>query len=191
MPPCITGLLKSIPTTRLGGLDPDRVLDRPIHNGGTRLAAWSTFRAGCVLHATLRRLGDARALSSHERLVWPYIAELRRALVSFGVHSIAVEQSLDRWAGLPGGTCDLLVKGGLAERGIIEVKVVQRLPAAPRPQGLAQAGGYLRLAARRESFERWWGAVAYIAVRDRRLRLFAYEDTRRLILSATAALKAA
>lgn len=76
------------------------------------------------------------------------------------------------------------------KHGIIEVKVVTRLPEAPRSADLLQCGAYVRLAARREPFRRWWAGIAYVDLPRGAVRIFVFKRVRDLALGAAEMLAA-
>ncbi len=169
---------------------PAHVLTVPV-SAGQRLGHQDTYTLGCHLHAALRRYEDSAELTSNERNLWPYVAELRNSLKGLGVQRIQAERPLEAHAGVPRGQCDLLLTGGLRRRGVVEVKVVEHLPEEPLTLNCLQLGGYLWLAARNDRFERWWGCVAYVSISERKIRLYAYRTIRPLVTRAAELFRAA
>lgn len=190
----ITGLLNhhNFDHDTFSALRADRVITADVNVARhSQLNSSNTYWLGCTMHSALRRFEDAAPLSNNERMVWPYLSTIRLHLERLGVSRIRVEKPLDAWAGLPHGTCDLYLSGGMARHGVVDLKVVDALPGTPRAKDLAQVGGYLCLAARSEHFRQWWGGVVYASVRQRMIRFYLFRHPRVLIFSASESLKAA
>ena len=141
---------------------------------------------GTAFHRLLTRMQDRNPLSNHEKALLPWLTELRGQLRRIGVRQMNAEADLPAFRGTPNGICDLLVAGGPAPQGVIEVKVITTgSVAAPRDRDLAQLGAYARLVARNRSYKRFWAGVAYVEIRHRRVRLFGYSNVRKLVFDTT------
>lgn len=137
----------------------------------------SNFRIGCRLHALFERIADHDPLSRAEKMLLPWLTSLRDDLRSMGVYFIEPEITIDDDGGLPSGRCDLLVHGGPASMGVIELKVTDA--TEPSPASLLQLGGYLSLvdALPEKDARAPWGAIAHASMPDRCWRMFVFRRT--------------
>jgi len=142
--------------------------------------------AGLAFHRLLTRMQDRNPLSNHEKALLPWLTALRVPLRQLGVRQMDAEADLRPFRGTPHGICDLLVTGGPAPQGVIEVKVITTgSVAAPRDRDLAQLGSYARLVARNRNYKQVWAGVAYVELRHRRVKLYGYSNVRKLVLDTT------
>ena len=80
----------------------------------------------------------------------------------------------------------MLVTGGPAPSGILEVKVIANSSVIhPRERDLAQLGAYAHLAARNRDYRNFWAGLAYIELRQKQVHLFGFKNVRRLVFSTT------
>lgn len=145
-------------------IQPDRVHDIPIHGSGP--VHLPPRRLGNLLHACLARSLEGGWVN---RGCWPVCDALHQWLGEQGIDGILPELPLqnDKMRGV----CDLLTRGGPRERGLVEWKICNALPSAARPSAVLQLGLYACLA---ENSERIWGAIAYICIRQRKIRIFSW-----------------
>jgi len=144
------------------------------------------LEAGNAFHHLLTRMKDKAPLSNREKALLPWLTALRVQLRQLGVRQMSAEADLRAFRGTPHGVCDLLVAGGPAPQGVIEVKVVATgSVASPRDRDLAQLGAYARLAARNRNYKQVWAGVAYVELRHRRVRLYGYSNVRKLVFDTT------
>lgn len=136
----------------------------------------TSFEFGRALHRTLLRLRDRRHLSDEEREMMHWISALRDSLRAHGVSFFEPEIRISGDATFPGGSIDLLLTGGLAERGVAEVKVTSALPLGPAPSHLLQMAGYTELLSRNTGADdmQQWCCLAYLVPRAGAIRVFAY-----------------
>ena len=158
----------------------DFVVNRKVSVATSDIPRGAPLDLGCEFHALLYRIADRKALSARERKLMPWLAACREALRENGAGYLEPEVELEGGKNLPKGRCDLMAHGGLAELGIIEVKVVGHLPAEPEDAHLLQLAGYAVLAEEVYDEHRIWAAVAYVSLRQRQVRLFVHKGTRRL-----------
>ncbi len=145
-----------------------------------------------MFHHALRRFVEDKRSAHKDRAYLPWIATLRQMLHDLGVSGMDVETKLKQRGAIPGGVCDLVVEGGPAHIGAIEVKVVTGSPlSAPRCSTLAQIGAYSRLVADRGSFDDVWAAVVHVELQTGKVRLFLWENSRPLATAAIDLFKAA
>lgn len=190
----ITSILPHLPTNRSAftKIHPDRVLVRDIAWGRAPAESLTPLESGTKFHHALRRFVEDKRSSPKYRAYLPWIATLRQMLCDLGVSGMEVETKLKQRGAIPGGVCDLVVEGGLAHIGAIEVKVITGTPlASPRCATLAQIGAYSRLVADRGSFDDVWAAVAHIELQTGKVRLFLWENSRALATAAIDLFKAA
>lgn len=152
------------------------------------LADVDPYFAGVRFHALLRRISDHDRLSPGERAMLPWLSAMRAELRSAGVTRITPEVAFPGRDGLPAGICDLVVQGGPADFGAIEVKVCDHLPAAPSCQHILQVGGYAAALLANHQQHRVWAALVYVCFREELIRLFCFRKTDALIRNATALL---
>ena len=138
--------------------------------------------AGNAFHRLLTRMKDQAPLSNHEKALLPWLTALRVQLRQLGVQRMNAEKQLRAFRETPQGVCDLLVTGGPAPQGVIEVKVIASGSiAAPRGRDLAQLGAYARLVARNHSYKKFWAGVAYVELGQQQVKLFGYSSVRKLV----------
>jgi len=135
----------------------------------------SAFTAGCRVHAALLRLGDDQRLNAKERAVWPAVSAVRSVVRQLGGKRLRPERSV-KGQGYT-GRLDLAVDDG----GVVEMKVVEQLPAAPRPRDAQQLGAYLALSKRAS-----WGALLYVDLAAGAVRYFRFGRDSSKALAATA-----
>lgn len=158
----------------------DFVVNRKVPVATSDIPRGAPFDLGCEFHDLLYRIADRKALSARERKFLPWLVTCRDALRENGAGYLEPEVELEAGINLPKGRCDLMAHGGLAELGIIEVKVVGHLPAEPEDAHLLQVAGYAVLAEEVYDEHRIWAAVAYVSFRQRQVRLFVHKGTGRL-----------
>lgn len=103
-----------------------------------------------------------------------WLSSLRDLLRNNGVSFLEPEVKFEARDDFPGGVVDLVVHGGLSPLGAVETKVVDVLPSEPRPAHVLQLAGYEELISRHTGEWRLWGAVAYLCMREGKIRVFAY-----------------
>lgn len=134
----------------------------------------TAFALGCQFHDVLLRLRDRDQLNRSEREMMHWLSTLRDLLRDKGVSFLEPEVQFKGVDAFPGGIVDLLVHGGLSPLGAVETKVVDRLPCEPRAEHLLQLAGYEELISLHTGEWRLWGAVAYLCMREGKIRVFAY-----------------
>lgn len=137
----------------------------------------SNFRIGCRLHSLFERIADHGPLSRREKALLPWMTSLRNELRSIGVRFIEPEVAISDDTGFPSGRCDLLVHGGPAAMGVIEIKVTDA--SEPSAASILQLGGYLSLVdgLRERGARDPWGAIAHASMREGCWRLFVFRHT--------------
>lgn len=158
----------------------DFVVNRTVPVAANDIPSGTPFHLGCEFHDLLYRISDRKALDDRERQLLPWLATCRDALRERGAKHLDPEVKLEGGDRLPKGRCDLIAHGGLAELGVIEVKVVGSLPEEPADAHLLQVSGYAVLAEDAYDEHRIWAAVAYVSLRERQVRLFVHKGTGRL-----------
>lgn len=141
---------------------------------------YSCFRStpfvdGCWLHELFRRMGDKGPLSATEKRYLPWMSALRTKLRGLGVKRIEAEYPLSRLKAIPNGVCDLHLTGGPAPEGVVELKVVGKLPEMPLAKDLVQLGAYAALA-EAGTYDRVWAGLAYASIPEAHIRLFVFDD---------------
>jgi len=139
----------------------------------------NAYLLGCRFVQLLLRQNDHGRLSHREKEMLPWMTALRVELRRLGVTGIRSEVSLPSTEHIAGGRCDLLVEGGHATNGVIEVKVSHTTPSAVPPECLAQLGGYSHLLAE-QSGKPVWAAAAWVNFRTNTVRVFTFKDASRL-----------
>lgn len=169
--------------------DKRRAISVPLETSN-QLADADAYFLGCSFHALLRRLrlSDREALSKQEKMMLPWLSALRSTLRDMGVKNMDPLVRFPARGGLPGGEPDLVVHGGPQKLGVIEVKVVDRLPARPAHEHLLQVGAYAAHIARRADFCHPWVGVVYVSFRTAQLDLFVYHDARSMARKSRALL---
>lgn len=182
----ITELLKSRKNIELNiPHDEERTLSLP-----AQLGTGDPFLDGCHLHAALVRLSDNKILTPRERRLWPIIAMLLAELRALGAETLIPEKRFRGLEGAPGGRADIVVNGH-GQTGIIELKVVAKIPTKPRGCDIAQTGAYLNVASLGHVSAGWWAAIAYIDLERGELRIFVFRrEIERLARDAAAVLAA-
>lgn len=158
----------------------DFVVNRKVPVATSDIPRGAPFDLGCEFHDLLYRIADRKALSARERKFLPWLVTCRDALRENGAGYLEPEVEMEAGRNLPKGRCDLIAHGGPAELGVIEVKVVNTLPDEPSDAHLLQMSGYAVLAEEVYAKRRIWAALAYVSLRERRVRLFCHKGTRRL-----------
>ena len=145
----------------------------------------SPFVDGCRLHELLQRTNDNGPLSGREKRYLPWLSALRTQLRALGVKRIKPEHPLKHWKGIPDGVCDLHLTGGPTPEGVLELKVVRQLPAAPLAKDLVQLGAYAALVEAR-TYDPVWAGLAYASIPEAHIRLFVFNDVSVLTSKAEA-----
>ena len=158
----------------------DFVVHRTVPVSPSEIPSGTPLVLGREFHDLLYRISDRKPLTARERKLLPWLVTCRDALRENGAGYLEPEVELEAGSNLPRGRCDLMAHGGLAELGIIEVKVVGHLPAEPEDAHLLQLAGYAVLAEEVYDEHRIWAAVAYVSLRERQIRLFVHKGTGRL-----------
>jgi hypothetical protein len=166
------------------GVCPDIVRTCAVPPGpNSHLISRDPLTAGTELHALLGRIADNDPLSPKEKAYLPFMATLRTMVRDVGAAHMDSETDLPAAGTIPGGACDLLVRGGPQRRGVVEVKVLMHgTQKAPRGRDLAQVGAYARLIARRGSFDHVWAAVAYVELETGLVRFYGFTNSRQLVM---------
>ncbi len=163
----VTELLTRNPTTIIS-VAPDR---KGSFNFPQGIGTDDPFLDGVQLHAGLRLLRYNRPhLSPRYERLWPALTAIRAAVTMFGGERIVPEVLVTR-AGLS-GRVDLRADGPQGI-GHVEVKVVGRLPDAPRQRDLRQMSLYLSMAKGRSPS---WCAIIYLNMADGQARYFLFSD---------------
>ena len=149
-----------------------------------KLIAPDPFEAGKSLHDRLPLLGNNDSLSDSDRAYFPFLGSLRDYLRSVGVRSMTPEQPLASVASIGFSKCDLKVYGGLAPKGVIEVKVGRDCPQPSRGAHLAQLGLYARMIAGWGEYDQVWAALAYVDLHRQTIDVRCFSSTRKLIFRA-------
>jgi hypothetical protein len=187
--PCITKFTKNLDFRRADSafraLKPDSILTLDVRPSRfqNRINP-NPYQAGQELHGLLPCLGNDQPLSERDKGYFPYLATLRGHLRRIGVTSLVPEQPLTAVAPIGHGKCDLLVRGGLARKGVVEIKVLHECPDAPRGIHLAQTGLYARLIAGWSDFEDVWAALAYMDLQRHTIDVMCFKNARQLIFRA-------
>jgi hypothetical protein len=165
--------LESICPTHLTA--PAHVWNLRVCTANASLPQGDAYIHGVRLHALLSRIKDHGPLSETERQYLPFLDSLRSELRLRGVSYLRPEQVLAH-PQIGRGRCDVLLDGGLAPEGICEMKCVAELPVEVRRFDLAQLGRYAAMLGCHGGQSSVWGCVAYVCIRSRAIRIFAYSD---------------
>lgn len=153
---------------------PDRVGSFEFPTG---IGTGDPFLDGVQLHSGLRLLSINRPhLSPRYQRLWPVLTSIRSAVITLGADRISPEVNVTR-GGLV-GRVDLRASG-TSGVGHIEIKVVARLPDAPRQRDLHQTALYLSLSHQRSPA---WAAIIYVSLNDGEARYFVFKDAIPLLL---------
>jgi len=124
---------------------------------------------GDTLHEAL---AEAFSGSWVSRDVWPYCHAAKEWLDKQGVNRIEVEQPIQ--SNERHGVCDVLAFDRNNARFVLDWKYANSgLPTKPKPENVFQLGLYGALA---RGPGRISGAIAYIAPRERKIRIFNWAD---------------
>lgn len=172
---------------------PDLIRTLPVRVGKLQhLIPENPLSAGIQFHALLQRMADSEALSPREKALLPWLTALRTEIGALGVWQTEIEANLESKGIVPNGTCDLLVQGGPAPSGVIEVKVISRgTQPAPRGRDLAQLTSYAMLNTERQRYDDVWAAMAYVELETGLVRLFIYNSVSPLVEHTLRLLRAA
>jgi hypothetical protein len=176
MPPTVTSVVRSTPLQDLlqgfAKAFPDQVFDLQL----------SPMLRGPSMGLPDRKLGDAfhAALSRGirgkwiDRQFWPFVHAIKEWLKYEGVSRTQTEWSF-RGSKHLRACCDLLVKGGFNNRGILEVKLIGILPDELSKDDQFQLSLYTLAAAERfRDYSNFWGAVIYVCPEVRTIRVFQF-----------------
>lgn len=158
----------------------DFVVTREVSVSERNVPVGTTTELGNAFHELLKRLCDRNPLSEDERQLLPWLSTARAALRQVGATRLSPEINLPGIGKLTKGRCDTIARGGLAELGTIEFKVLDALPNEPRDAHLFQASGYAVLVEEAFCEHRIWLAVVYVSFRERRIRIFFHKGSGRL-----------
>jgi len=150
------------------------------------LASLTTYTLGCRFHALLRRVADHGPLTTEEKLMLPWLNTLRGQLRAMGAEHIDPLMHFSSASGLPSGEPDLVVQGGPRKHGVIEVKVVERLPSNPALEHLLQVGAYTAHMSNKQGIRRTWAALAYVSFREAKITFFIYADANAIVQKSRA-----
>ena len=145
------------------------------------LASLTTYTLGCRFHALLRRVADHGPLTTEEKLMLPWLNALRGQLRVMGAEHFDPLMHFSSANGLPSGEPDLVVQGGPRKHGVIEVKVVERLPSDPAQEHLLQVGAYTAHMSNKQGIRRTWAALAYVSFREAKITFFIYADANAIV----------
>jgi hypothetical protein len=148
------------------------------------LIAFDPFEAGKSLHDRLPLLGNNDPLSDSDRAYFPFLGSLRDYLRTVGVKEITPEQPLAAVGPIGFSKCDLKVFGGLAPKGVIEVKTGRERPQPSRGTHLAQLGLYARMIAGWGDYDQVWAALAYVDLHRQTIDFRCFSTARKLIFRA-------
>ena len=174
----ITRLLKNAEPSISATPSVERTISIP------RSGTGDPYRDGCALHAEL-----AGGPQRYRSVVGIIHREVRR----LGGKTLRSEHSMRPWGGIPAGRADIIAFG-TGETGVVEVKVVARLPENPRGRDAAQLGAYTRLKAHWSAqLAQTWAALIYVDLNSGQLRVFVFRDRelKTLVREAEDALAAA
>lgn len=160
-------------------IEPEHVWNLRVLTGNVPLPEGDIYTHGVRFHALLLRIKDHDPLSNLERQYLPFLDALRTELRLHGVSYLYPEQNLSH-PKLGRGRCDALLDGGLAPRGVCEVKCVAEVPEKARAVDMIQLGRYLAMLGNTDDQIRLWGCIAYVSIRSRVIRIFAYSDLQTL-----------
>jgi hypothetical protein len=155
------------------------------------LAPLNSYTLGCRFHALLRRVADHGPLTTEEKLMLPWLNALRRQLRAMGAEHFDPLTHFSSARGLPGGEPDLVVQGGPRKHGVIEVKVVERLPASPAHEHLLQVGAYTAHMANKQGMRRTWAALVYVSFREAKIAFFIFADANAIVQKSSALMEQA
>jgi hypothetical protein len=150
------------------------------------LASLTTYTLGCRFHALLRRVADHGPLTTEEKLMLPWLNALRGQLRAMGAEHFDPLTHFSSARGLPSGSPDLIVQGGPRKHGVIEVKVVDRLPSNPAQEHLLQVGAYTAHMSNKQGIRRTWAALAYVSFREAKITFFIYADANAIVQKSRA-----
>ncbi len=153
---------------------PDAIWGARVY-AGDDLCGGDPYLHGVRFHGVMNRIKDRGPLSPQERQYLPHLGALRDELRHRGVSYITPEVTLNAGAGAT-RRCDLLLKGGLSPTGICEVKCVTNLPDQVRIADFLQLELYARLHANEHPATRIWGCVAYVSIKAKAIRIFAFRE---------------
>jgi len=169
--------------------EPKHVWDLRVSTSLAHMPEGDAYTHGVRLHALLNRIKDHEPLCAQERSYLPFLDALRTELRLHGVSFLHPEQKLAHPL-VGNGRCDILLEGGLAPKGVCEMKCTTTLPDEVRIDDLNQLGRYGVMLGVADSRTWLWGCVAYVSVPSRAIRIFAYSNLRhisRCVVSALAA----
>lgn len=187
----ITSIARSIPDFKIiqgmRGLSTadEKTVAVPVETPSS-LASLNSYTLGCRFHALLRRVADHGPLTTEEKLMLPWLNALRRQLRAMGAEHFDPLTHFSSARGLPGGAPDLIVQGGPRKHGVIEVKVVDRLPSSPSHEHLLQVGAYTAHISNKKGVKRTWAALVYVCFREAKITFFIYADADAIVKKSRA-----
>ena len=192
----ITSIARSIPDFKIiqgmRGLSTadEKIIAVPVETTAF-LASLTTYSLGCRFHALLRRVADHGPLTTEEKLMLPWLNALRGQLRAMGAKHLDPLTHFSSARGLPRGEPDLVVQGGPRKHGVIEVKVVERLPSNPAHEHQLQVGAYTAHMANEQGISRTWAALVYVSFREAKIAFFIYADAKAIVQKSSALMELA
>ena len=194
----ITSLTRSLDRNSLAGaftdLEPDRIQCHPVRwSKNQHLLATAPLNAGIEFHNALGLLFDFETKPTpKERAYLGWVSALRRAIVALGAEEITTNADLSLSGKSYHGTGDIVLRGGPAARGVLECKVIlDGEQNEARAKDAMQLAAYCQLLAGRGSYDEVWGALAYVEIESRLVRLMVWDSARPLIECAAPLLRSA
>ena len=160
------------------GLEPDFVRTISVEAvPGSNLSEADPYLLGCRMHNLLFRTKDRGPLSREEKELLPWLAAIRKELRKFGMRYMEPEVSLPATEELPAGRTDWLMRGGITDLGVGEMKVTAFLPAEASGSALVQLGGYAELTAKKYGDSRIWAVLVHVSIKEKKVRLFIHRGS--------------
>lgn len=159
---------------------PDNIWNLSVPTVAKQILGGDPYDLGCRFHRLLRRIADHGRLNQSEKQLLPWLECLRDELRRHGVAYLEPEVRLNGNYEVRSGACDMLMRGGLAPCGVAEVKVIAHIPSSPLAHHLLQLTRYAELVTRNLFETDVWGALVYVNIAERRIRIFVYADCARL-----------
>lgn len=135
-------------------------------------------------HLSKRFSDDEPLLLEHEDWkVFASLCRLRTELRALGAGKIEPEVDIEVDVDEEGARIDFLaaLRGEPITKDVVELKITGRsLPECPDSAALLQAAGYADLVVRRRVGRVRFIIVCYMSLRDRRMRLFVYQNSRQM-----------
>ena len=144
----------------------------------SKVPSADAYYLGLRFHALMRKCEDDPVRPQQNELM-PWCSVVRDELRSVGVTRVESEVSLRAARGLPAGRCDLIVHGGLAPLGIVEVKVVNKIGGS-ETKALLQVAGYAELLSAQRDFKSPWLGLVFVSFAERKVAFQFHRGSTRL-----------